>query len=323
MSTNSQDQEIDLGQVFKKIGDFYQLILDKIFDFILFLKKNIIVIIVLFILGAGLGYYLDKDSKIYDHEIIVLPNFGSTDYLYSKVNLLESKRKEKDTSFLNKLGFIDKNDFKKIEIEPIIDVYQFIDSKESNFGLIKLMAEDGDLQKIIKDDVTSKNYPFHVIKIKTASIITSDKIKTSILKYLNNSDYFKVIQNQSIENLKSKIVTNDETVIQIDNLLNDFAKTSSSNQKSDKLVYYNENNQLNDIIKTKEELIKEQGYNKINLVNSDKIIKDINISINSRNTDGLSGKMKLILPFLFILIFLFINSFMSFYKRQINKRKNL
>lgn len=39
MSTNSQDQEIDLGQVFKKIGDFYQLILDKIFDFILFLKK--------------------------------------------------------------------------------------------------------------------------------------------------------------------------------------------------------------------------------------------------------------------------------------------
>lgn len=323
MSTNSQDQEIDLGQVFKKIGDFYQLILDKIFDFILFLKKNIIVIIVLFILGAGLGYYLDKDSKIYDHEIIVLPNFGSTDYLYSKVNLLESKRKEKDTSFLNKLGFIDKNDFKKIEIEPIIDVYQFIDSKESNFGLIKLMAEDGDLQKIIKDDVTSKNYPFHVIKIKTASIITSDKIKTSILKYLNNSDYFKVIQNQSIENLKSKIVTNDETVIQIDNLLNDFAKTSSSNQKSDKLVYYNENNQLNDIIKTKEELIKEQGYNRINLVNSDKIIKDINISINSRNTDGLSGKMKLILPFLFILIFLFINSFMSFYKRQINKRKNL
>ncbi|KIX20508.1 hypothetical protein SY27_11365 [Flavobacterium sp. 316] len=323
MSTNSQDQEIDLGQVFKKIGDFYQLILDKIFDLILFLKRNIIVIIVLFILGAGLGYYLDKDSKIYDHEIIVLPNFGSTDYLYSKVNLLESKRKEKDTSFLNKLGFIDKNDFKKIEIEPIIDVYQFIDSKESNFGLIKLMAEDGDLQKIIKDDVTSKNYPFHVIKIKTASIITSDKIKTSILKYLNDSDYFKVIQNQSIENLKSKIVANDETVIQIDNLLNDFAKTSSSNQKSDKLVYYNENNQLNDIIKTKEELIKEQGYNKINLVNSDKIIKDINISINSRNTDGLSGKNKLILPFLFLLIFIFVSNFIRFYKRQTNKKKNI
>lgn len=323
MSTNSQDQEIDLGQVFKKIGDFYQLILDKIFDLILFLKRNIIVIIVLFILGAGLGYYLDKDSKIYDHEIIVLPNFGSTDYLYSKVNLLESKRKEKDTSFLNKLGFIDKNDFKKIEIEPIIDVYQFIDSKESNFGLIKLMAEDGDLQKIIKDDVTSKNYPFHVIKIKTASIITSDKIKTSILKYLNDSDYFKVIQNQSIENLKSKIVTNDETVTQIDNLLNDFAKTSSSNQKSDKLVYYNENNQLNDIIRTKEDLIREQGYNKISLVNNDKIIKDINISINSRNTDGLSSKNKLILPFFFIFIFLFVNGFMRFYKRQINKRKNL
>ncbi|CAM3957410.1 MULTISPECIES: hypothetical protein [Flavobacterium] len=323
MSTNSQDQEIDLGQVFKKIGEFYQLFIDKIFDFILFLKRNIIIVIVLFILGAGLGFYLDKDSKIYDHEIIVLPNFGSTDYLYSKVNLLESKRKEKDTSFLNKLGFIDKSDFKRIEIEPIIDVYQFIDSKESNFGLIKLMAEDGDLKEIIKDDVTSKNYLYHVIKIKTTNKITSEKLHSSILSYLNKSDYFEVIQKQFIENLKVKIVANDVTVSQIDNLLNDFSKTSSSNQKSDKLVYYNENSQLNDIIKTKEDLIKEQGYNKINLVNSDKIIKDINTSINSKNTEGLSGKTKLILPFLFILIFLFMKGFIRFYKKQMNKRNTV
>jgi hypothetical protein len=323
MSTNSQDQEIDLGQVFKKIGEFYQLFIDKIFDFILFLKRNIIILIVLFVLGAGLGFYLDKDSKIYDHEIIVLPNFGSTDFLYSKVNLLESKRKEKDTSFLNKLGFLDKSELKKIEIEPIIDVYQFIDSKESNFGLIKLMAEDGDLKEIIKDDVTSKNYLYHVIKIKTSNKVTSEKLYSSILSYLNKSDYFEVIQKQVIENLKVKIAANDVTVNQINNLINDFSKTSSSNQKSDKLVYYNENSQLNDIIKTKEDLIKEQGYNKINLVNSDKIIKDINTSINSKNTEGLSGKTKLILPFLFILIFLFMKGFIRFYKKQINKRKTV
>lgn len=321
MSTNSQDQEIDLGQVFKKIGGLYQSLIDKFFDFILFLKRNIIIIIVLFLLGAGLGFYLDKESKVYDHEIIVLPNFGSTDYLYSKINLLESKRKESDTTFLNKLGFVNKSDFNKIEIEPIIDIYQFINSKETNFDLIKLMAEDGDLKEIIKDDVTSKNYSYHVIKIKTTKKITYDKLQASILSYLNDSDYFKVIQKQIIENLKVKIAANDTTVNQIDNLLNDFAKTSSSNQKSDKLVYYNENSQLNDVILTKENLIKEQGNNKISLVNSDKIIKDINISINSRNIEGLHGKIKFILPFFFILIFFFINRFIGFYKKQIKKRQ--
>ena len=41
--------------------------------------------------------------------------------------------------------------FKKIEIEPIIDVYQFIDSKESNFCLIKLLIVNFDSYKGMKN----------------------------------------------------------------------------------------------------------------------------------------------------------------------------
>ena len=35
--------------------------------------------------------------------------------------------------------------------------------KKTNIELIKLMAEDGDIEKIIKDDLTSKNYYLHGI----------------------------------------------------------------------------------------------------------------------------------------------------------------
>ena len=133
--------------------------------------------------------------------------------------------------------------------------------------------------------------------------------------------YFKVIQNQSIENLKSKIVANDETVIQIDNLLNDFAKTSSSNQKSDKLVYYNENTQLNDIIKTKQDLINDQGRNRLELISFDKTIKDINSTLNIKNTKSIFGKLKFILPVLFIILFGLINFFKTFYNKQLAKQK--
>ena len=38
MSANSQEQEIDLGQLSKKIGGYFQKIIDSIFDFILFIK---------------------------------------------------------------------------------------------------------------------------------------------------------------------------------------------------------------------------------------------------------------------------------------------
>ena len=168
MSTNSQDQEIDLGQVFKKIGNFFQSIIDSFFDAILFVKRNIIAIIVLFIIGVILGFYLDKTTKTYTNEIIVLPNYGSVDYLYSKIELLEAKRNENDTVFFRELGFKNVNELGLIEIEPVIDVFKFVDKKPENFELIKLMAEDGDLNKIIEGGITSKNYPFHKIKFSTS-----------------------------------------------------------------------------------------------------------------------------------------------------------
>ena len=93
MSSNSQDQEIDLGQVFNKVGSFIQIGIDSIFDLFLFIKKNILILVVLLISRIILGFFLDKINQSYNHEIIVIPNLGSTDYLYSKIDLLESKRK--------------------------------------------------------------------------------------------------------------------------------------------------------------------------------------------------------------------------------------
>ena len=320
MSTNSQDQEIDLGQVFQKIKDSFNTVLDSIFDFLLYIKRNIIVLFLLVVVGAGIGYFLDKNTKKYEHNIIVTPNFGSTEYLYAKIALLSSKKKEKDTLFLNSIGIKNSKNFSKIEIEPIIDVYKFIASRPENFELIKLMAEDGDLDKIIENDITSKNYPFHLIKIGTNDEAVYKETIEPILKFLNQSDYFEAIRIQNLQNIKEKMVANDSTISQINTLLNEFSKTSSNNQKSDKLVYYNENNQLNEIIKTKENLVVEQGINRINLINSDKIIKEISTTLNVKNTKGLNNKMKIILPFIFLVLFFLLSILKRFYQVQTRKR---
>lgn len=322
MSTNSQDQEIDLSQVFKKFGTIFQSFIDFIFDFILFIKKNFIPLLILFVLGAALGYYLDKKNSVYDHQIIVAPNFGSTDYLYSKINLLDSRNREDDSIFLKKIGVKEINKLGKIEIEPIIDVYKFIENKEANFDLIKLMAEDGDLDKIIKNEITSKNYPFHVIKFRTKDKTIVENTVTPILNFLNDSEYYTAIQKQYLENLKIKMNANDSIILQINNLLNDFSKTTNSNQKSDKLVYYNENNNLNEIIKTKDLLVSEQGTHRMNLINSDKIVKEIATTTNIKNKQGLNGKLKLFFPIVFIFLFTCVVYFLRFYRRQI-KRRNL
>ena len=316
MSTNSQEQEIDLGQLSKKIGGFFQKLIDSFFDLILFIKRNILIIAILFILGIVLGYFMDKEAKKYDHEIVVLPNFKSVDYLYSKINLINAKKKENDTLFLKSIGIKEPKKFNLIEVEPIINVYEFIQESESNFELIKLMAEDGDLEKIIENETTAKNYQYHLIKIKTSKSIKKDDLITPILKYLEASDYFSNIKKEMQLSLDVEIKSNEETLSQINNILNELPKQSGKSTS----VYISENNQLNEIIQSKKDLINKQTYNKIRMINYQNIIKEVTSTLNIKNTKGVNGKMKLILPVLFVFFFMVIVFARKFYKKQMLKR---
>mgnify|MGYP000057620634 CR=1 FL=1 len=94
MSTNSQDQEIDLGQIRIGIKKFFNGIINSIFDVIFFVKKKIIVIGTLFLIGIVLGFFIDK-NPVYTQDITVIPNFGSNEYLYKKVE----NNKEKDSAY--------------------------------------------------------------------------------------------------------------------------------------------------------------------------------------------------------------------------------
>ena len=57
-SQNNDNQEIDLSQISKKIGNFFEGISNSIFSGILYIKRNIVIFISLFIIGVALGYYL-------------------------------------------------------------------------------------------------------------------------------------------------------------------------------------------------------------------------------------------------------------------------
>lgn len=323
MSTNTQNnnnQEIDLSQVSKKIGDFFEGIASKIFRIILFFKRNIVWVGILFVLGVVLGFYLDKTTKVYKNQMIVQPNFGSTDYMYSKIELLNSKIEDNDTIFLkNVLGVKDTKKLLKIEVEPITDVYKFIDDNDKNFELIKLMAEDGEIKKILSDNLTSKNYPYHLVSFSTLNETNYEKTINPILEFLNKSDYFSSVQKEYVNNVKVKIIENDSIISQINGFLDAFKKTVNGSQKSNNLVYYNENSQLNDVIKTKEALIGEQGTLRLQLLSLDKIVKSNSEVLNIKNTESINGKMKLVLPILFIFIFVLVGYFKSFYKKQMTK----
>lgn len=319
-----EDQEIDFSTISKKISGFLDSFSGKVFKVILFIKKNIVKLSILFTLGLGLGYLVDSTQHSYTNHIIISPNFGSVDYVYNKIDFLQSKVREKDSLFLKKLGIAKPNDILSIKIQPILDIYSFVNNNTvvanngqntQNFELVRLLSEDGDINEVVENKLTSKNYPRHTIIIETNNKVTNEQLVNPIIEILNKNEYFEALRKIDEQNIRIKINENQKIIAQIDNVLNQFS-SESSKQKNDKLVYYNENTQLNDVIQSKYKLITEIGGLKAELINISKFVKRTSSVINIKNTKGINGKVKLILPFLFIVLFIFYRLFMRFYNSQ-------
>lgn len=313
MSTNSQEQEIDLGQLFKKIGDFFSGFVDTIFDFIFFIQKKIIIIVVLLILGIASAYILDG-KKRYEHELSVIPNFGSNEYLYKSIEELNTKLKEKDPGFFKKVGIHDFKDIMSIDIEAYPAVYSFVNNKEqeNNFELIKLMAEDGDLEKILENEITSKNYYHHKISIVTKGMWKKEDLIDPILNFLNKSDYFLKQQKVVQQNLEDKLVANDSLVKQIDNII----LLLSSNKNGGGNISISENSSIPDLVDKKDFLITESQQLKTSKIIYDKIIKEESSILNIRNYVPFMLNSKVLLPLIFVFIYLFGFAFMKIYNKQ-------
>ncbi|SHL36083.1 hypothetical protein [Flavobacterium saccharophilum] len=314
----NSDQEIDIFQFSRSIGSFFDRINRSIFKAIQFFIRNWIVVLVLVVLGVILGFYLDSNKKSYNNQIVVTPNFESVDYLYAKVDLIQSKIAAGDIDFLNHVfGTSGRNLIKKIEVKPVPDVYKFIEDKEQNFELIKLMAEVGEVKKVLEDNVTSKNYTYHTISFVSNGVVSEKDVVEPLLKYLNNSAYFNSIQKIGYKNLQREIAQNDTIIAQIDQVLNGLSSTAKNNSKNEKLVYYSENLQLNDIIKTKQKLVTEQGKNRFRLISFDKTIKEINATLNINESKTVNGHFKIWLPIFFLFLFVLVSLFRKFYRKQL------
>jgi hypothetical protein len=317
--------EISLSQVADKVKGYLGSVNNMFFSIIQFVLRNIIIIIALIVIGIGLGTYLDIENKSYTHKIIVMPNFKSVNYLYEEVNRINAKVKEDDTEYLEKIGIPDADRIVKIEIDAIVDIYEFIDDNngglaenDSKFQLFKLISENGDMNKMLEDNTTSKYYKNHVITITTNERVTQKNLIDPFLAHLENNAYFKAMQKTFFENLDMTVATNDSIANQIDAVIK--AYSLSSNMQSSNLVALNEKTSINDLLRTKQALVETKAYLNLQSIENSKVIKDNGVLLNIK-VSGIGKSQKVILPLLFLFLFIIIYNFRKYYKKEVNKRK--
>jgi hypothetical protein len=313
---NNNNPEIDLLTVFGRIGDFFEWINTLLFRMIQFFVKNAIVVAVLVVLGFGFGFFLEKINRNYEQKIIVTPNFKSTDYLYSKINFLAYKMKLRDTLFLKSIGIQNSYQMLSISIEPIVDVYNLINKDGKNLELLQLMAQNGDLKSIVKETTTSKNYTLHTIILNTVGVVSSKSTIEPILKYLNTSTYYETYKKINSQNIQNKIKNKEATILQIDGILNQFSGAYGNYPNNEKLVYYNQNLNIDAIIRTKDSLSAQIGTLKIEQYNTDKLVKEKGMVLNVKSNKTVKTKLVYILPLVFVGLFVFFSFLISFYKKQ-------
>ena len=311
MSTNSQDQEIDLGQIGKGIKNFFNGMVNAFFDFLFFIKKKIIIIAVLFIAGVVAAFLLD--SKVYNHEISVIPNFGSNEYLYKKIEQVDTKLREDDAVFFKELGIKNYEDILSVEIEAYPAIYNFVNNKEeeNNFELIKLMAEDGNIDKIMKDEITSKNYYHHKISIQTEGMFKKEEFIIPLLNYLNSNSYYETQQKITQKNLVDKLASNNSLISQIDQLIVLLSTSNSSGT-----ISISEKNSIPELVEKKDKLIQENQYLLRNQSTLDKIIKEESSIINIRNYKPLLLNNKILLPVFLVFLYLIFHILSKVYQKQ-------
>jgi hypothetical protein len=297
------NDEIDLGYLFNKMSSGFRNLVRLFFGAIAFFLKYKYIIAILFIGGFILGYFADKyGEEVYNNELIVIPNFESTQYLYDKVEALSAKLKDNDTLFLKKIIGPYYKDLKELEAEPIVDVFTFITGNPNRVDLFKAITTKQDVSDYVEDPQNFQYYKYHHIDIKIKGKEHSNEIINGIVEYFNESAHFNEYMEVGRMNTKFRIAASELTISQIDTILKTTSRIQNSNGSLPS-VLVSDNSQLNDLIESKGSL----AYSLLRL-NMQKIDEQYIIKVASANYDisedsvfNLGNKVKY--PILLILLF--------------------
>ena len=227
-------EEVDLGQLFKIIGsglntffNFIGRVLKGIFDLliqlILFIRRHFIKFAVAAILGVGIGYILDKGKEVvYAANLIVQPNFGSTQQLYKNIQYYNSLVNQKDTLLLASTFGITPGEaasLRSFYINPIknenttLEAYDKFLRQTTDSTLIKEYSYE-----TFKNNVSEYDYSVHDITVTALKNDVFRKLQPVIIASVTENTYFNTKKRITLENLNRSDSILRGSITEIDSL---------------------------------------------------------------------------------------------------------
>jgi hypothetical protein len=237
MSENLPEQqpseEVDLGQLFKLIGNgfrnffnFIGSILNKLFLafvwLVFFAKRHFIIIALAAVVGVVLAIVKQKiEDPIYTSTIVIKQNYNTGEHLYNTLGYYNSLIAEKDSISLSEILRVkpsEANNIVEFEIESVLGENQKLKIfNDFTKGIDSSLATTVNFKDFLEN---SKDYEFKIQKItlKSKSKNNFDKTFTQIIENISSNTFFINEQKKDLEELTRSENAIRESLKQSDSL---------------------------------------------------------------------------------------------------------
>lgn len=227
-STPSEtSDEIDLGQLFKLIGNGFRNLFRGFLSVYLYFRKNFFWFSGLVILGGVAGYLV---NQLVEHEqkldVIVTPNLDAKNYLYDVVAEIQSDIDAQDTVFFATMEMdIDRMKGFRVEIAPLkVRGSSVVEDEMKFLELLKDFENSGAISDILRSELQDKTTKNQRITFYFKDPDVGEAYARKIMDYANSNSYYTNLVQVYTENAQNRIQRNDSLIAQIDVLINNYTK---------------------------------------------------------------------------------------------------
>ena len=253
MSTNSNkpntNEEVDLGQLFKLIGNAFDRFFNFIFNIfksfflafvwlVFFVKKRIIILV----LASGFGFVyglLNSNSAApkYESSVIVVQNYPTGENLYNSVSYYNDLVRQGDFQTLGivlNLGEEKAQSILSFEVKPVVSendkllAFNNYIKKLDSLASTKIEYEDFLLNN---EDYTHK---YQQVKISSTQRNSFKSVFESIVESINSNPFFISEQNKDITELTKTKEGLELALVKSDSLQSTYKRVLEQGLNSDK-----------------------------------------------------------------------------------------
>lgn len=341
---NTPPEEVDLGQLFRMIGNAF----NRLFRFIgaifkslflafvwtvFFIKKRALILGAVLVFGLILGIILEKAfPPAYKSMITIKQNYSTGENLYGSINYYNGLIKDNDYTVLGQvLGLNQETSetIKEFSIEPILtENDKLVIFDQYIRGLDSLAASKVEYENFIKN-IEDHKHSLQQITIYSATRLNFNNVFTNITNNINSNRFFVNEQAKDLAELQQQKGFLEISLAQSDSLQRTYKRVLEQQmdvKKSAEIgITFEGNNEKNktrefDLFKNDVELRREivqidrKLKDKANIVEIVSSKQDNGSVDRSRNLLGISIPTKLYYAALFMILTLIILFGIEFFK---------